>query len=76
MARLSATTSRASRAFVDTADWLALLNPRGGLHAQALAARRDLQRRRVRLITKEFVLMEVADAFAEPPLRAAAKAGG
>ncbi len=56
-------------AFMDTAGWLALLNSRDGLHAQAIAVRGELQRRRVRLITTEFVLIEVADAFAEPPLR-------
>lgn len=57
---------------MDTAGWLALLNPRDGLHTQAVVVRNDLQRRRVKLTTTEFVLMEVADAFAEPPLRAVA----
>ncbi len=72
MARLNAKTNWSPLVFVDTAGWLALLNPRDGLHSQAVAARGGLQRRRVRLITTEFVLVEVADAFAEPPLRAVA----
>ena len=54
---------------MDTAGWLALLNPKDGLHGQAVSVQADLQRRRVRLVTTEFVLIEVADAFAEPPLR-------
>lgn len=58
--------------FVDTAGWLALLNPRDGLHTQAASVQGDLRRRRVKLVTTEFVLLEVADAFAEPPLRAVA----
>ena len=51
---------------------LALLNPKDGLHPQAISVRNDLQQRRVKLITTEFVLIEVADAFAEPPLRSVA----
>jgi predicted nucleic acid-binding protein len=57
---------------MDTAGWLALLNARDGLHAQAMRVRGQLQQSRVKLITTEFVLIEVADAFAEPPLRAIA----
>ncbi len=72
MAYPSVKANRAPQAFVDTAGWLALLNPRDGLHTQAVVVRNDLQRRRVKLTTTEFVLMEVADAFAEPPLRAVA----
>ena len=59
-------------AFVDTAGWLALLNPKDGLHPQAVSVRNDLRQRRIKLVTTEFVLIEVADAFAEPPLRAVA----
>ena len=58
--------------FVDTAGWIALLNPKDGLHSQAISVRNDLQQHRVKLITTEFVLIEVADAFAEPPLRSVA----
>lgn len=59
-------------AFVDTAGWLALLNPKDGLHPQAISVRNDSRQRRVKLLTTEFVLIEVANAFAEPPLRAVA----
>lgn len=72
MARLNAKTSPSPFVFVDTAGWLALLNPKDGLHPQAVAVRGDLQRRRVKPITTEFVMIEVGDAFAEPPLRAVA----
>lgn len=72
MARLNAKTSLAPFVFMDTAGWLALLNPKDGLHSQAVSVRGDLQRRRVKLVTTEFVLIEVADAFAEPVLRAVA----
>ncbi len=70
MARRNARTDPSPFVFVDTAGWLALLNPKDGMHSQAVAARGELQRRRMRLRTTEFVLIEVADAFAEPPLRA------
>jgi len=67
--RQSVKIDRSRFAFVDTAGWLALLNPKDGLHPQANSVRNDLRQRRVKLITTEFVLIEVADAFAEPPLR-------
>lgn len=56
--------------FMDTAGWLALLNSKDGLHTQAAAVQSQLQQRRMKLVTTEFVLIEVADALAEPPLRA------
>lgn len=55
--------------FVDTAGWLALLNSRDGLHKAALALRNSLRRQGTVLITTDFVVIEVADAFAAPPLR-------
>ncbi|MGI4790280.1 MAG: type II toxin-antitoxin system VapC family toxin [Janthinobacterium lividum] len=58
--------------FIDTAGWIALLSPKDGLHSQAILVRNDLRQRHVRLITSEFVLIEVADAFSEPPLRSVA----
>ena len=64
--------NRSPYVFIDTAGWIALLNPKDGLHSQALSVRNDLRQRRARLITTEFVLIEVADAFAEPPLRSVA----
>lgn len=72
MAHQNAKTNLSAFAFVDTAGWLALLNTKDGLHRQALTVQKELQQRRVRLVTTEFVLIEVADAFAEPPLRTVA----
>ena len=56
--------------FVDTAGWLALLNARDGFHTQAVQIAASLRKSKVRLVTTRFVLIEVADAFAVPPLRA------
>lgn len=72
MARLNARTDSSPFVFVDTAGWLASLNPKDGLHTQDTSVRSALRQRRVKLVTTEFVLIEVADAFAEPPLRAVA----
>jgi len=55
--------------FVDTAAWIALLNNSDGLHTQAQQVMRDLQARNDGLVTTEFVLLEVADAFAAPSSR-------
>lgn len=63
-------TNHNPSAFLDTAGWLAMLNTKDGLHTQAITVRDALQKRRVQLLTTEFVLIEVADAFAAPPLRA------
>ncbi len=57
------------KTFVDTAGWIALVNQRDALHRQAIALYRELARKKTPLITTEFVLMEVADAFAAPPTR-------
>ena len=72
MAHLNAKTSLAPQVFVDTAGRLALLNARDGLHTLAVTVAGELQWRRVKLTTTEFVLIEVADAFATPLLRAVA----
>jgi uncharacterized protein len=76
------TTSMASRrrvrdarsVFVDAAAWIALINRRDDLSARAWQVMRDLQKRRTRLVTTEFVLLEVADALSAPALRANAVA--
>lgn len=57
-------------AFVDTAGWIDLFNANDGLHARAQAIYRSLVQRGTRLITTEFVLLEVADALSIPALRA------
>jgi predicted nucleic acid-binding protein len=56
--------------FVDTAALIALLNPRDLLQPQALSVLRSLRRQKTRLVTTEFVLLEVADAFSAPAVRA------
>lgn len=60
------------RVFADTGYWIALLNPKDGLHAKALAVSATLGRSRI--VTSEMILVEVLNAFAgkgESPRRAA-----
>lgn len=59
----------APEVFVDTAGWLALFNLKDALHTQAQSVRNTLRQQRVRLVTTQFVLIEVADAFTMPLLR-------
>jgi predicted nucleic acid-binding protein len=56
--------------FVDTAAWIALLNTSDRLHGQAQRVMSELQQQRIHLVTTEFVLLEVADSLAAPPVRA------
>ncbi|HEX8199992.1 MAG TPA: PIN domain-containing protein [Isosphaeraceae bacterium] len=56
--------------FVDTAALIAPLNPRDVLQGQALHVLRSLRRQKSPLVTTEFVLLEVADAFSAPAVRA------
>jgi predicted nucleic acid-binding protein len=58
-----------TRVFVDTAAWIALLNADDALHDQARRVRSTLNQRKVRLVTTEFVLLEVADALSAPAIR-------
>ena len=55
--------------FVDTAAWIALLNKDDTLHARAQQIMKRLRRQRTRLVTTEFVLLEVADALSAPAHR-------
>ena len=48
---------------VDTAAWLALVNTRDELHDRAKETMTELRRSNVALVTTEFVLLEVANAF-------------
>ena len=57
------------KVFVDTAAWIGLLNERDNLHLPARKVMNQLRQQKASLITTEFVLIEVADALAEPPLR-------
>ena len=58
-----------TRVFVDTAAWIALLNTSDELHDQAWHVMRTLRQKKARLITTEFVLLEVADALSAPRIR-------
>jgi uncharacterized protein len=58
-----------NRIFVDTAAWIALFNRTDGLHQQTKQLMARLKREKRYLLTTEFVLLEVADAFAEPSVR-------
>jgi predicted nucleic acid-binding protein len=51
-----------TRVFADAGYWIALLNPRDGLHAKALAVSAGLDK--ALIVTSEMVLTEVLNAFA------------
>jgi predicted nucleic acid-binding protein len=55
--------------FVDTAAWIARVNRDDNLHASTVEVLRQLNQRQVRLVTTEFVLIEVADALSSPAYR-------
>ncbi len=55
--------------FVDTAAWIALLNADDSLHTRAWEILKELRRENARLVTTEFVLLEVADALSSPLFR-------
>ena len=57
------------RAFVDTVAWIALINSSDALHENASARMAELVRDRRRLLTTDFVLLEVADALSAPEVR-------
>jgi uncharacterized protein len=58
--------------FADTGYWIALINPRDGLHAKAIAVVSQIGP--CKLVTSDMVLVEVLNMFAErgKPLREAA----
>ncbi len=57
------------KVFVDTAAWIALWDADDGLHSRAEIVLDTLQRQNALLVTTEFVLLEVADAFCAPATR-------
>ncbi len=59
----------ADTVFVDTAAWIALLNSRDTYHLPARRIMDLLRQQKAALITTEFVLLEVADALSNPPIR-------
>jgi predicted nucleic acid-binding protein len=58
--------------FVDTVAWLALVNKSDSLHHAACAARDQLIQQKAKLITTDFVVVEIANSLARIPLRAVA----
>lgn len=58
------------KVFVDTAAWIALLNVNDSLFAAAHQVMNTLRQQNARLVTTEFVLIEVADALSTPNARA------
>jgi uncharacterized protein len=61
-----------STTLVDTAAWIALVNTRDELHDRAIDVMAELRRNNVALVTTEFVLVEVANAFCASAWRAKA----
>jgi predicted nucleic acid-binding protein len=57
------------KVFVDTAAWIALINISDDLHVPAQQVMGALRQQKVRLVTTEFALLEVADALSSPPIR-------
>lgn len=57
------------KVFVDTAAWIALINISDDLHVPAQQVMNTLRHQKVRLVTTEFVLLEVADALSGPAIR-------
>jgi predicted nucleic acid-binding protein len=61
-----------STIFVDTVAWLALVNKSEDLHDAARAVRDQLIKQKTKLITSDFVVVEIANALARLPLRGVA----
>ncbi len=61
-----------NKIFVDTAAWIALINRDDIFHKQAKIVMNQLRKQKIRLITTDFVLIEVANALSRPPFRTVA----
>ncbi len=59
--------------FVDTVAWLALVNKSDGLHDSARTVRDQLIQQKAKLITTDFVVVEIANSLARLPLRGLAR---
>ncbi len=57
------------KVFVDTAAWIALINSDDDFHGSALLIMRQLQQQKCRLVTTDFILLELADALVSSKLR-------
>lgn len=55
--------------FIDTWAWIALLNESDRRHDEAMSMMQVLRQQKKKLLTSEFVLMEVADALSAPAIR-------
>lgn len=58
--------------FVDTVAWLALVNKSEDLHEAARTVRDQLIQQKAKLITTDFVVVEIANSLARLPLRGVA----
>jgi predicted nucleic acid-binding protein len=59
--------------FVDTVAWLALVNKSEDLHDAARKVRDRLVQQKTKLITTDFVVVEIANSLARLPLRGVAR---
>ena len=57
------------KTFVDNAAWIALINRSDQLHEQAKTVMNQLRAEKSKLVTTEFIFIEVANALSKPPLR-------
>jgi hypothetical protein len=55
--------------FVDTAAWIALFNRRDALHHQTRQLMDRFRQQNIVLVSTEFLLLEVADAFSDSAIR-------
>ncbi len=55
--------------FVDTAAWIALFNRRDALHHQSRQLMDRFRQQDIVLVSTEFLLLEVADAFSDSAIR-------
>lgn len=59
--------------FVDTVAWLALVNKSEDLHEAARSVRDQLVQQKAKLVTTDYVLVEIANSLARLPLRSVAR---
>jgi predicted nucleic acid-binding protein len=59
--------------FVDTVAWLALVNKSEDLHDAARTVRDQLVQRKTKLVTTDYVVVEIANSLARLPLRGVAR---
>jgi len=59
--------------FVDTVAWLALVNKSEDLHDAARLVRDQIIQQKAKLITTDFVVVEIANSLARLPLRGVAR---